>query len=230
MTEQVPKFASTKVRPEPFGLELLKAQVIGCKSCPRLVEYLATTSESEQFWAKPVPGFGDPNARIAIVGLAPSLRGSNRTGRMFTGDRSADFLAKALFRSALSNQDFSTDIDDLYQVTDTWITAALRCAPPGNKPTSNELAECRHWLNSELGLLSQLRVIVALGAVAFRAALKATNTVGTHHFAHGIEIPTPTGPTILASFHPSPQNTNTGRLDPQMFDEIFSRAKLLAHS
>jgi len=216
----------------------LNAEVIACRKCPRLVAYRERVAQEkvrryrdEKYWGKPNPGFGVPNARLLIVGLAPAAHGGNRTGRMFTGDRSGDFLYRALHRAGFANQPWSRRRDDGLALHDCYITAAVRCAPPGNKPTPNELVTCRSYLVEEIHLLHHARVIVALGRIAFDAFLKAWVEVGRllpiprPAFAHGALTKLTGGVLLLASYHPSQQNTQTGRLTPAMFQRIFARAR-----
>jgi len=211
--------------------------VVACRRCPRLVAHRERVAQEkvrryrdDEYWGKPIPGFGDPNARLLIVGLAPAAHGGNRTGRMFTGDRSGDFLYRALHRAGFANQPWSRRRDDGLALYDCYITAAVRCAPPGNKPIPNELAACRPYLVEEIRLLRHVRVIVALGRIAFDAFLKAWVDVGRPlpiprpAFGHGAMVKLPEGVWLLASYHPSQQNTQTGRLTPAMFQRIFDRA------
>lgn len=211
--------------------------MVACRRCPRLVAHRERVAQEkvrryrdDEYWGKPIPGFGDPNARLLIVGLAPAAHGGNRTGRMFTGDRSGDFLYRALHRAGFANQPWSRRRDDGLALYDCYITAAVRCAPPGNKPIPNELATCRPYLVEEIRLLRHVRVIVALGRIAFDAFLKAWVDVGRPlpiprpAFGHGAMVKLPEGVWLLASYHPSQQNTQTGRLTPAMFQRIFDRA------
>jgi len=222
-------------RRDPF--ERLNAGVVACRKCPRLVAHRERVAQEkvrryrdDEYWGKPIPGFGDRNARLLIVGLAPAAHGGNRTGRMFTGDRSGDFLYRALHRAGFANQPWSRRRDDGLALYDCYITAAVRCAPPGNKPIPNELATCRPYLVEEIRLLRHVRVIVALGRIAFDAFLKAWVDVGRPlpiprpAFGHGAMVKLPEGVWLLASYHPSQQNTQTGRLTPAMFQRIFDRA------
>lgn len=218
----------------------LKAQVIVCRLCPRLVAHRERTAREkvrryrgEEYWGKPIPGFGDPRAGLLIVGLAPAAHGGNRTGRIFTGDRSGDFLFAALHRTGFANQPWSRHLDDGLRLRDCYITAAVRCAPPENKPTPLELATCRHYLVEELRLLSRVRVVVVLGRIAFEAFLKAWVEAGGKlparrpQFGHGLMTELPGGLRLLASYHPSQQNTQTGRLTVPMFQRIFAQARRL---
>jgi uracil-DNA glycosylase family 4 len=217
------------------GLARLEEEIVACRACPRLVawrEHVASEKRAayrdEAYWGRPVPGFGDPDARIVLVGLAPGAHGANRTGRMFTGDRSGDFLYSALHRSGLANRATSVDRNDGLRLSDTWITAPVRCVPPGNKPTSQERDTCRSFLERELALLAHVRVFVALGAFGYRALAGVLGLDRPPRFAHGLEVSAPEDRTVLCSYHVSQQNTFTGRLTPAMFDEILARARRLA--
>ncbi len=185
----------------------------------------------QEYWGRPVPGFGDPRARLLVLGLAPAAHGGNRTGRIFTGDRSGDFLYRALYRSGFANQPTSTDRTDGLRLVDCYVAAAARCAPPDNRPTPTELQHCRPFLLKELALLRQVRVIVALGQIAFQACLQALGALGarptipTPRFGHGQIASLPSGLVLIASYHPSQQNTQTGRLTDAMFLRIFQIAR-----
>ena len=218
------------------SLEQLHAQLETCTRCPRLVAWREEVGRvkraayrEQTYWAKPVPGFGDVNARILLLGLAPGAHGSNRTGRMFTGDSSGDFLFPALNRAGLASQAKAIARDDGMTLHDLFITAAGRCAPPENKPTPEELRTCRPWLEAELKFLPNLRVILGIGRVGHEAWLEVC---GLHKsefkFAHGLEHQLPDGRVLLDSYHVSRQNTQTGRLTTSMFDAILERAKILA--
>jgi uracil-DNA glycosylase family 4 len=231
------------VVPRASNLRALTAEVVVCRACPRLVEWreeVARTKRAafdhEVYWARPVPGFGDPNARVVLVGLAPAAHGGNRTGRVFTGDRSGDFLFASLHRTGFANQPTSVRSDDGLRLDDAYVTPAVRCAPPANKPTPGERDECLPYLVREFELLRSMRVIVALGAFAYEAAwsgLRAASLDGVElplrrpRFAHGLEVGCGRL-TIVCTFHPSQQNTFTGRLTPDMLDVIFGRARVLA--
>ena len=186
------------------------------------------------YWGRPVPGFGDPEARIALVGLAPGAHGANRTGRMFTGDGSGDFLYAALHRAGLASRPVSASRDDGLVLRDAFVTAACRCAPPANRPSPGELARCAPFLDRELRALRRLRVAVALGAIAWKAMLGALARAGREvprpapRFAHGAVLELPGGPALVGSYHPSRQNTQTGRLTPEMLDAVLVRAVALA--
>ena len=217
----------------------VNAAIVACEKCPRLRQYCAAVAREkrrafreETYWGKPVPGFGDPQAQLLIVGLAPAAHGGNRTGRMFTGDRSGDFLYAALYRAGFANQPIVVSRADGLQLIDAYIVASGRCAPPDNKPTPEELNNCRSYLIEELRLLKKARVIVALGKVAFDNVLLAL-------VDRGAELPKPRPVfgheaicrlgeyTLIGSYHPSQRNTQTGLLTPAMFDRIFLRAREL---
>ncbi len=221
------------------SLDALNASIIACTRCPRLTAYRAEVAHTKrrayadrEYWGKPVPGFGDPQARLLLVGLAPGAHGANRTGRMFTGDRSGDFLYAALYRAGFASQPESVHRGDGLTLRDAYITAAARCAPPKNRPTAAELANCLPYLQAELRLLPEVRVILALGGIAFDYTLRALRNLGgtlprpKPGFAHGAEIPL--GDYVLMGcYHPSQQNTFTGRLTPSMMDAILQRASSL---
>lgn len=226
-------------------LRALSEEIIACTECPRLVAWREQVAREkrrayrqETYWGRPVPGFGDGSARIVIVGLAPAAHGANRTGRMFTGDRSGDFLYAALHRAGLASQAESTARDDGMALSNVFITAPCRCAPPDNAPTPEELRTCRPWFTRELGMLPRARVFLALGKIGYDALTGAART--THPraerpppFAHGVATrighPTARGEVwLLASYHVSQQNTQTGRLTPAMFDRVIARAVSLA--
>ncbi len=218
-------------------LDEVNAVLIDCRRCPRLVAWREETARAKrrayrdwEYWGRPVPGFGDPQARLLIVGLAPAAHGGNRTGRVFTGDSSGNFLYGALYRAGFANQPDSTHIGDGLALLDTYIAAACRCAPPDNKPTREEMDNCRPYLLAELRLLRNLRIIVALGAIGFETVLTAYRAQGYDiprlKFGHGALYRLGEGlPWLLASYHPSQQNTQTGRLTPAMFDTIWQKAR-----
>jgi uracil-DNA glycosylase len=221
------------------ALERIRDDVVVCRACPRLVawrervarEKVARFAE-EEYWGRPVPGFGDPGARVLIVGLAPAAHGGNRTGRIFTGDRSGDFLIASLHRTGFANQPTSVSRDDGLGFRGAYIAAVNRCAPPANRPEPDERDRCLPFLERELRALSRLRVIVALGELAWDGTLRALASIGhpirpRPRFGHGKEVDV--GPsTLVGCYHPSQQNTFTGRLTPAMMDEIFRRARELA--
>jgi uracil-DNA glycosylase family 4 len=212
--------------------------VVACELCPRLRAHCRQVAvekrrayRDERYWGRPVPAFGDPRARLVIVGLAPGAHGSNRTGRMFTGDSSGDWLYEVLYRTGFASLGTSVSRDDGQQLTDCWITAAGRCAPPDNKPTPEELARCRPYLAAELALLTRTRVVLALGRIGHEAWLRASgwwDRLAPRErpaFAHGAEHVTPDGIVLMSSFHPSRQNTQTGRLTRAMWLRVFERAR-----
>lgn len=222
----------------------IRRQVIACTRCPRLVEYRARVAREKRrayrdwdYWGKPLPGFGDPKARLLIVGLAPAAHGGNRTGRVFTGDRSGDFLYGALFRAGFANQPTSVSRDDGLQLHDAYVTAAVRCAPPENKPLPEEFRNCREYLERELHVLHGVAVVVALGRLAFDAYLGILKKRGELpkgsrlQFSHGaVHRLAPPLPALIASYHPSQQNTQTGKLTAKMFDEVFLKARAILSS
>lgn len=213
----------------------LAADVEGCRACPRLVEWREAVAaekraayRDEEYWGRGVPGFGDESARILVLGLAPAAHGANRTGRLFTGDRSGDWLYRAMFRAGLANQETSVRRDDGLALSGAWVTAAVRCAPPANKPTPQERKSCEPFFHRELALLDDLRVVVCLGAFAYEVACAEFAVRPRPRFGHGVEAPTDSGTVLLCSFHPSQQNTFTGRLSEPMLDDIFVRAAEIA--
>jgi uracil-DNA glycosylase len=221
------------------ALAALCDDVVACRRCPRLVawrEEVARTKVARfadwDYWGRPVPGFGDPRARVLIVGLAPAAHGGNRTGRIFTGDRSGDFLFASLHRTGFANQATSVRRDDGLRLDDAYVAATVRCAPPGNEPTPQERDACLPYLVREIQLLADVRAIVALGSFAWDGALRALAALGHVRrprppFGHLAEVPV--GPyTLLGAFHPSQQNTFTGKLTPGMLDDVFHRARLIA--
>ena len=216
-------------------LAAVEAEVTACRACPRLVAWREQVAADKRaayqdwdYWGRPVPGFGDPAARVAVIGLAPAAHGANRTGRMFTGDRSGDFLYAALHRTGFANQPTSDHRGDGLTLTDAWITAPVRCAPPANKPTPAERDTCRPWLERELALLSNLKVFVVLGQFAYQAMTHHLGIRPRPKFAHGAEVAAPAGVTILCSYHVSQQNTFTGKLTEPMRDAGLNRARGLA--
>lgn len=219
------------------SLETLNNTIIACRRCPRLVAYRQQVARDkrrmyrdQEYWGKPVPGWGDPQARVYIVGLAPAAHGGNRTGRVFTGDSSGDFLFAALYRAGFANQPTSRSRDDGLKLCDAYIGAAARCAPPGNMPTPQEFANCNRYLQREFALLPNVRVLIGLGSIGFNAALGLLPGRGIAlprprpHFGHNVAYRL--GPyTVIATYHPSRQNTNTGRLTAGMLDAVFERAR-----
>jgi uracil-DNA glycosylase family 4 len=220
-------------------LETLRRQIISCCRCPRLREYCARVAVEKKaayrhdtYWGRPVPGFGDPRARLLVVGLAPAAHGANRTGRMFTGDSSGAFLMRALHRAGFASQDTSEHARDGLALTGVYVSATVRCAPPANRPTAAEIARCLPYLDAEMELLDSLRVIIALGRVAFDASWRLLVRRGAPGrpsplFGHGRSYGFAGLPTLVASYHPSRQNTNTGRLTQAMFDHVFDTARRL---
>jgi uracil-DNA glycosylase family 4 len=221
------------------GLARIEAEIVGCRACPRLVEWRERVAREkvarfvdQTYWARPVPGFGDPDARVVVLGLAPAAHGGNRTGRVFTGDRSGDFLYASLHRTGFANQPESVALDDGLRLTGTFVTAVNRCAPPGNKPTPTERDTCLPFLERELAALTSLRVIVALGAYGWDGALRAMAGLGhavrpKPRFGHAAEAEV--GPVrLLGCYHPSQQNTFTGKLTAAMIDDVLARARTLA--
>jgi len=182
------------------------------------------------YWGRPVAGFGDPSAQILVLGLAPAAHGANRTGRVFTGDRSGDWLFRAMYRAGLANQPTSVSVDDGLALHNAWVTAAVRCAPPGNKPTPQERDRCRPFLQRELAALTAVRVVVCLGAFGYEVACGELGVVRRPRFGHGVEVPLAAERTLICSFHPSQQNTFTGKLTEPMLDAVFTRAVVLAGS
>ncbi len=222
-------------------LASLNRRIVECELCPRLREHCAEVARVRrraytewEYWGRPVPSFGDPKARVMALGLAPGAHGSNRTGRPFTGDGSGDFLYPVLHAAGFASQPAATSRDDGMKLNGLWITSVARCAPPGNKPTPVELRNCAPWLDEEIRLLPNLRVVVCLGRIAFDGLLARERRMGRLKtrsefvFAHGAEYRLPGGLIAIASFHPSLQNTNTGRLTRPMLLKIFTRARKLA--
>jgi uracil-DNA glycosylase family 4 len=222
-------------------LDRLTREVIACERCPRLREYCMRVAETKRraylnwdYWGKPVPGFGDPHARLLIVGLAPAAHGGNRTGRVFTGDRSGDYLYRALYETGFASQPESVSRDDGMQLSGVYIAAAVRCAPPDNKPNPEEFRNCREYLEREIDLLKELRVVVALGKIAFDAYLGILRDRGVirsraafvfgHDREHHIAADSP---VLISSYHPSQQNTSTGKLTAEMLHAVFARARRL---
>jgi uracil-DNA glycosylase family 4 len=231
---------NARLEPRPAALRALDREIVGCQACPRLVEWREQVAREKRasfrdddYWGRPVTGFGDPHARVLIAGLAPAAHGANRTGRVFTGDRSGDFLFASLFRTGFANQPTATSADDGLALRDAYISAAVRCAPPANKPTPAERDRCQPFLERELALLGSVRVVVVHGAFAYEAvgrvlaAAGAALPVPRPKFAHGMEVPTARA-VVLGCYHPSQQNTFTGRLTPPMLDAVFARARELA--
>jgi uracil-DNA glycosylase family 4 len=223
------------------SLTALNAQIEVCARCPRLREYSAEIAHvkrrayaNQEYWGRPVPSFGDPKALVLILGLAPGAHGSNRTGRMFTGDGSGDFLYPVLYDAGFASQPYAVSRDDGMKLTSVWISAVVHCAPPDNKPTPGEQRNCSAWVDEEIPLLRQLRVVVCLGKIAFDGflgyAMRSGQIEGRSKFPfrHGAEFVLPSGLTLVASYHPSLQNTNTGKLTRTMFLDVFMRARAAA--
>ncbi|HEX6925864.1 MAG TPA: uracil-DNA glycosylase [Longimicrobiaceae bacterium] len=222
-----------------MDLEIIKREVVTCRRCPRLVEWRERVAVEKRrafrdwdYWGRPVPGFGDPSARLLIVGLAPAAHGANRTGRMFTGDRSGDWLYAALYRAGFANQPTSTHIDDGLQLSDAYVTAAVKCAPPANKPTPEERDACHPFLIREFeALLPRLRVIVSLGRFGWDQVIRTLKALDIElpapvpPFGHARQVRLPGGMLLIGCFHPSQQNTFTGKLTEPMIDEVFGAAR-----
>ena len=215
-----------------------KGEIVDCRQCPRLVEYREAVARNKvkrfrdwEYWGRPVPSLGPAGARLLIIGLAPAAHGGNRTGRIFTGDRSGDWLYRALYNFGFANQPTSIDRNDGLQLIDCYITAAIHCAPPDNKPLPSEFENCRPYLLEELQHLKKVRVVVALGLIAFKAYFGARKQLGWENpsplppFGHGLQASLSDGVTVISSYHPSQQNTQTGKLTEKMFDDVFRRAR-----
>ncbi|HSG08793.1 MAG TPA: uracil-DNA glycosylase [Longimicrobiales bacterium] len=224
-------------------MDALQVRIAACRRCPRLVAWREQVAREKRasfrddpYWGRPVPAFGDAAGRVLVVGLAPAAHGANRTGRMFTGDRSGDWLYRALHRAGFANQPGSAHREDGLRLTDVLVSAAVRCAPPANKPTPAERDACRPWLEAELDLMPQIRVMVTLGSFAWTQTLKLLEGRGLAiptprpRFGHGAEATLDGGLTVLGSYHPSQQNTFTGTLTEPMFDAVWARARTLASS
>ncbi len=215
-------------------IERLHKEIVGCRLCGRLVEWRERVARErraafrdQEYWGRPVPGFGDVRARLVLVGLAPAAHGANRTGRIFTGDRSGDWLYRALHRGGFASQPTATDLDDGLRLSDAYVTSAVRCAPPGNRPLPEESAACQPYLERELRLLDRARVLIALGGVAYRAVAALEGIRPRPRFGHGVEVEVAGGRTVICSYHPSQQNTFTGRLTEPMLDSVIERARTL---
>lgn len=218
-----------------MALQHLASDIHQCEQCPRLVEWTRRVAaekraayRDEMYWGRPVSGFGDPAARIVVLGLAPGAHGANRTGRVFTGDRSGEWLYRAMHKAGLANQPNSDSRDDGLRLTNAWVTVAVRCAPPANKPTPEERTRCAPFLQRELALLSRARVIVCLGAFALQAAAELLEVSPRPKFAHGAVVQAGDY-TLVCSYHPSQQNTFTGTLTERMLDAVFAEAVRLAN-
>ncbi len=220
--------------PGTDSLSQVTDDVVHCRACPRLVAWRELVAEEkrasfreEAYWGRPVPGFGDPAAPLLVVGLAPAAHGGNRTGRVFTGDRSGDWVFRALWRAGFANQPTSVAANDGLRLAGAWVAAVVRCAPPANKPTPTERDRCVGYLVREIALLSDLAVVVALGQFAYEAACRLFAVRPRPRFGHGVEVALAGGRTLLCSYHPSQQNTFTGVLTEPAFDAVFSRARQL---
>jgi uracil-DNA glycosylase family 4 len=217
------------------SLQELEAEIVACRRCPRLVAWREEVARvkrasfaAQEYWGRPVPGFGDPSARVLVLGLAPAAHGGNRTGRVFTGDRSGDWLFAALWRAGFANQPVSVSLDDGLSLSDCWVCAAVRCAPPANKPLPSERDNCLPYARRELELLARVRVIVCLGGFAWQAAMRVLEAPPPRaRFGHGAEAEVG-GLKLIGCYHPSQQNTFTGRLTEPMMDQVLGRAKELA--
>jgi uracil-DNA glycosylase len=213
----------------------LESDIVGCFACPRLVAWREQVASEKRaafrqqaYWGRPVAGFGDRSAQILVLGLAPAAHGANRTGRVFTGDRSGDWLFRAMHSAGLANQPASVSVDDGLELSDAWVTASVKCAPPGNQPSTAERDACAPYLSRELELLPRLRVVVCLGAFGYEAACRHLGVAPRPRFGHGVEVALDDGLTLLCSFHPSQQNTFTRRLTEEMLDAVFARAVAIA--
>lgn len=238
MSKKVTQLRPSELSVYSGSLAQLQRTIIGCSECPRLVRWRERVAQEKvrrfvnrPYWGKPVPSFGDPKARLLIIGLAPAAHGGNRTGRMFTGDRSGDWLYRALHKFGFANQPTSVSRNDGLKLKDCYITASLRCAPPQNKPLTKELQNCRPYLLHELQLLKNVGVVVALGKLAYDVTfgafkeLEMTNLKSKPLFRHGVLVGLNDALTLIGSYHPSQQNTFTGKLTEEMFDEVFRQAK-----
>jgi uracil-DNA glycosylase family 4 len=212
------------------SLKILNEDIVSCERCPRLIRYCREVAATKRraylawdYWGKPVPSLGDPSARLLILGLAPGAHGANRTGRMFTGDRSGDFLYRSLYRAGFASQPESREKSDGLELRDAWITASAHCAPPDNKPSREEVRTCRQFLDRELALLDRLKLVVVLGRIAMEAYAAARQLRGVR-FGHNL-LHKDLDPPLLCSYHPSQQNTSTGKLTEAMLDEVFIRAR-----
>ncbi len=217
-------------------LQILDGEISACRRCPRLVEWRERVAKEKRasfatdtYWGRGVPGFGDPDAKLMVVGLAPAAHGANRTGRMFTGDRSGDWLYRALFRAGFANQPDSTDVHDGLTLTGAWVTSPVKCAPPANSPTAAEIATCQPFFERELELL-QPTVMVALGGIGFASVIRHFDIRPRRKFGHGVEIPISDRTVLLGCYHVSQQNTFTGRLTEEMLDGVFARAAELVRA
>lgn len=220
-------------------LAIIQKHVVDCELCPRLRVYCEQIAREKRrayrdqvYWGKPIPAFGDPRAELVVIGLAPAAHGGNRTGRMFTGDRSGDFLYRALYQTGFASQPTSVSRDDGLQLTNAWITAPVRCAPPDNKPAPDELQTCRQYIEHELRVLPNVKVVVVLGQIAMKAYLsilkdrRVIRSIAAYAFGHNVEHMTSSSePILICSYHPSQQNTSTGKLTESMLRDVFERAR-----
>ena len=220
--------------PRAASLAALEDEIVACRACPRLVEWRERVAlekraafRDQDYWGRPVPGFGDPEARLVVVGLAPAAHGANRTGRVFTGDRSGDWLFRAMHRAGFANQPNAVSRDDGLELLDARVVATVRCAPPDNRPTVEERDRCHPYFERELALLDGARVYLALGGWALNRLAVLEDLRPRPRFGHGAEFALLGGRTLLCSYHPSQQNTFTGRLTEAMFDEVFARARAI---
>ena len=241
MKSLAPFLYATQSSPEaPPQLVRVHSAIVSCERCPRLREYCERVAQEKKrahradtYWGRPVPGFGDPDARLLLVGLAPAAHGANRTGRPFTGDGSGDFLMSALHRTGFANIATSQRVDDGLQLQDAYILSAVRCAPPDNKPLPEEIARCLDHLDAEMAQLRRVRVVIALGKIGFDAWVQLLRRRGVAlsprpQFGHGVCVQPGAGmPTIIGCYHPSRQNTNTGKLTARMMETVFRKAKRL---
>lgn len=221
----------------PRPLQLLGHEVTECRRCPRLVAWRQEVAlarraafRDQEYWGRPVPGFGDPSAPLVVLGLAPAAHGGNRTGRIFTGDRSGDWLWAALWRAGLASQPTSTAGDDGLRAKGVWVTATVRCAPPQNRPLPQERDNCLPWLEQELSLLTAAKAFLCLGGFAYETLCRSLRAIRPPRFGHGVELALPDGRHVVGSYHPSQQNTFTGRLTEPMLDAVIARAWELATS
>jgi uracil-DNA glycosylase len=217
------------------SLDRVTAEVVICRKCPRLVDWREKVAREKrtsfrdwEYWGRPVPGFGDPAARLLVVGLAPAAHGGNRTGRIFTGDRSGDWLYRALYRAGYANQAVSVSRDDGLELKGAYVAATVRCAPPGNRPSTVERDNCLPYLEREMSLITTIRAIVCLGSFAYDAVASLTGLRLKPRFGHGVRAELADGRTIICSYHPSQQNTFTGRLTEEMLDRVFEMARQIA--